>query len=261
MDYLAVLEVVKKLAVEAGALIMTVYEGPIAVTIKSDASPLTLADHLAHDHIKKGLEASFPFVDLLSEEGNLELDRTFNEYCFIVDPLDGTKEFINRNGEFTVNIALAHNGFVILGVIYQPEMKTLYYGMKDFGAYCFREGVEEKIFASTNTSSLKLVSSRTHSDLKEQVFFEKNKERITEVIYMGSSLKGCLVASGVVDCYYRFGPTMEWDTAAMHAICEAAGGIVLQMDGTPLTYNRENHLNEKGFYMLNQLCNDLVNTH
>lgn len=252
MDIVKILEIAKKLAKEAGEKIMEVYSTDFDIQFKNDLSPLTLADKLANDLIVEGLSSTFPTIGILTEEAPDSTDLYDKKFCFIIDPLDGTKEFINRNGEFTVNIALSCQGYVIMGVVYVPTRDELYFGLKGKGAFMQKGNYIESLQVSQNINKLKLAVSRSHSSKKEQSFLFENQNRILETIAVGSSLKGCLVASGAVDAYYRFGPTMEWDTAAMHAICEEAGAIVRQMEGSALLYNRRNHLNEKGFYILNR---------
>lgn len=244
----------KALAREAGQAIMKVYETDFDVTYKGDQSPLTLADKEANAIIVRGLEARYPNCAILSEEVADDKSRRSNEYCFIVDPLDGTKEFVNRNGEFTVNIALVHQGRPIAGVIYVPVTKQLYYAVKDQGAFLETVGVEPCVAlqVSEKVDDLTWIGSKSHSSEKEAALIAAHQELIRETISAGSSLKGCRVAEGKADVYYRFGLTCEWDTAAMQCIVEEAGGIFRQMDGSEMMYNRENTLNEKGFYVVNR---------
>ena len=246
MKYMRELEVAKKAAVLAGEAIMEVYGNEdFSVKYKSDDSPLTEADKRANDIIVEMLKSEFPDYAILSEESADDKSRLDNDYCFIVDPLDGTKEFIKRNGQFTVNIALAYKNKSVMGVIYVPVTKTLYYAAHGFGSYCG----EDRIKVSDRAENLRMVMSSSHSHPDEQRLIEKYN--ITEFVKMGSSLKGCLVAEAKADVYYRFNPTMEWDTAAMQCIAEQAGAIFRQMDGTDMLYNRENSLNDRGFYVVN----------
>jgi len=221
--------------------------------------PLTLADKKAHEIIAAELQARFPEYALLSEEGEDDEKRLDNPYCFIVDPLDGTKEFIKKNGQFTVNIALAYMRESVMGVIYVPVSGKLYYAAKGYGA--FRESAEgeiQRLSVSDNTdiASLRVVMSSSHGCKEMDELIEKY--RFTNLVKVGSSLKGCMIAEGNADVYYRFNPTMEWDTAAMQCIAEEAGALFRQMDGTPMYYNRQNSRNEKGFYVLNHIENLLV---
>jgi len=245
-------------AIEAGEAILEVYSTDFNVEIKGDESPLTLADKNANDVINSYLQkTSFPII---SEE-NRQLDYSVRkdwESCWIVDPLDGTKEFIKRNGEFTVNIALVTKGNPILGVIYVPVSKTLYFsGVDGKKAYKIElnntnvnvktilEKASEILPSSSNTSVTKIVGSRSHlNEDTEKFISEIKKETEVEIVSKGSSLKFCLVAEGEAHLYPRYAPTMEWDTAAGQAICQAAGVQVI--DNTtkqPLRYNKENLLN------------------
>lgn len=254
MNQEKVLEVLKTLAVEAGKLIMEVYQTDFAVEYKEDESPLTMADQKANAVIVKGLEENFPEYAILSEEMKDDHSRMQNDYCFIVDPLDGTKEFVKRNGQFTVNIALAYQKHPLVGVIYVPVTGDIYYAASEIGAYKQdgQSGEITELHVSDKTSDLTWVGSKSHSGEKEAAMIEAHQKQITEVMSAGSSLKGCLVAEGKADVYYRFGLTCEWDTAAMHCIAETAGAVIRQIDHTELLYNRENTLNDKGFYIVNR---------
>lgn len=248
------LEIAKGIAIQAGQAIMKIYESDYDVEIKGDNSPLTLADRQANEIILKGLKEDFSDYAILSEESKDNKTKLVNDYCFIVDPLDGTKEFIKRNGQFTVNIALAYKHKVVMGVIYVPVTKELYYASRNEGS--FLENVETgevtKLQVTDKLKDLTIVGSKSHASEKEAKLIEGNKKVISNAISAGSSLKGCMVASGQADVYYRFGLTCEWDTAAMQCIVEEAGGIFRQMDGSEMLYNRENTLNEKGFYAVNR---------
>ena len=252
-----ILAMVRLIAIEAGKAIMDIYETDFPVELKNDKSPLTLADTTANQMIVEFLRKNFPDYAILSEESKDDMRRLDNDDCFIVDPLDGTKEFVQRNGQFTVNIALAHKNKAVLGVIYAPVPQSLYYAYE--GGNAFFEDVRCKgihpIHVSDRTDSLIAVGSRSHSLPQEAELFEKHKQQISRMISMGSSLKGCLVATGEADIYYRFGLTSEWDTAAMQCIVEEAGGIFLQTDGTPMRYNRKDVLNRLGFCVLNRTEN------
>ena len=257
MDNKIILEQMKKLAVEAGKIIMEIYETDFDVDYKDDASPLTMADKRANAHIVSHLTEAFPEIAMLSEEMKDDKSRRENDYCFIVDPLDGTKEFVKRNGQFTVNIALVYKGNPVLGVIYVPVSKDLYYASVEDGTYKKdgATGEDIRLSVTDKTTDLTWVGSKSHSSEKEENMIKAHEAQISNVISAGSSLKGCLVAEGKADVYYRFGLTCEWDTAAMHCIAEQAGAIVAQIDHTELVYNRENTLNEKGFYIVNTKAN------
>lgn len=254
MNQKEVLDTLKKLAVEAGKIIMEIYGTDFEVDYKEDESPLTMADKQANDCIVKKLMEQFPECAVLSEEMKDDKARRQKDYCFIVDPLDGTKEFVKRNGQFTVNIALVYKQNPVVGVIYVPVTKDLYFASVEEGS--FKQdgatGEVRKLQVSDKTEHLIWVGSKSHSSEKEENLIQKHQAQIEEVISAGSSLKGCLVAEQRADVYYRFGLTCEWDTAAMHCIAEQAGAVVKQMDHTELLYNRENTLNEKGFYIVNR---------
>lgn len=255
------LEIAKAAAIKAGEAIKKIYDNmeDIQVEYKVDNSPLTIADKTANGIIVEILKEHFPEYAILSEEEKDNLDRLNNSFCFVVDPLDGTKEFIKRNGQFTVNIALAHNHHSVMGVIYVPVTEELYYASEGDGAFLkTKDGVVKKLKVSDNTDipSLKVVMSNSHGCAQMDELLEKYQ--FTNFVKKGSSLKGCMVASGEADIYYRFNPTMEWDTAAMQCIVEEAGGVFLQMDGSQMLYNRENSLNEKGFFAVNHLDNIFI---
>ncbi|AKN31245.1 inositol monophosphatase [Clostridium carboxidivorans P7] len=238
-------------AIRAGEKIMEIYSGSIEVEYKENNTPLTLADREANDIIVDSLLKNFPKYSILSEEKKDTKDRLENDWCWIVDPLDGTKEFIKKNGEFTVNIALSYKHKSVLGVIYVPVTKELYYAVKGSGAYLKSEHLLNKLQVSNKKDDLILVASRSHTSKQLSKLIEENKNKFKEVKNAGSSLKGCLIAKGEADVYYRFGLTSEWDTAAMQCIVEEAGGIFKQLDSSDMLYNRENTLNEKGFYIVN----------
>ncbi len=244
-------------AVAAGQAIMEIYDSPDSdwqVERKADTSPLTLADRRAHAVIAEALMTT-PWP-LLSEEGaheNYEVRREW-QTLWIADPLDGTKEFLKRNGEFTVNIALVHKGVPVLGVIYVPVARRIYWGSE---AGAFRAAVSEDGTVSPDVEALPLstlpedrpftvVASRSHLSAETEAFVEACRREHGEVILRsaGSSLKICLVAEGVADVYPRLAPTMEWDTAAGHAIALAAGREVVDAEtGCPVVYNKADLLN------------------
>lgn len=250
-------------ALLAGERILSIYNDPASdfqIEKKADNSPLTIADRLAHEAIS-ALLADTPFP-VLSEEGRhlpYEERRTW-EALWIVDPLDGTKEFIKRNGEFTVNIALVENGVPTIGVIYLPVKRELYFAEETLGAFKLtditkRSGASwEELVAGAihlpmpiEREKFVIVASRSHLSPETESYIEEMKRQHQEVelISSGSSIKICLVAEGKAHAYPRFAPTMEWDTAAGHAIARAAGMEVFQADNeeTPLCYNKEDLLN------------------
>ncbi len=261
MMWMKELEAARAAAVEAGKAIMEIYNAvsPIQVEYKEDRSPLTAADKAANQIIVKALKENFPEYAILSEEEKDNKSRLDNELCFVVDPLDGTKEFLKRNGQFTVNIALAYKHESVMGVIYVPVTGELYYAAKGYGAYkSIFDGKDQKLTVSDNTdmASLRVVASNSHECAEMNELIEKYQFK--NLVKMGSSLKGCLIAENKADIYYRFNPTMEWDTAAMQCIVEESGAIFRQMDSSVMTYNREDSLNAKGFYIINRKENLLV---
>ena len=258
MDYEHILEIVKETSIKAGKAIMEIYQSceNMEIEYKDGDMPLTAADKAANAIIVECLRREFPDYAILSEEEKDDKKRLENKFCFVVDPLDGTKEFIKRNGQFTVNIALAYQKKSVLGVIYVPVTEELYYGAKDCGAFLEVKGEKRKLQVSNRTKDLRVVMSNSHGCKEMDELLEKY--HLTNFVSMGSSLKGCVVARGDAEVYYRFNPTMEWDTAAMQCIVEEAGGIFRQMDDSPMYYNRENSLNDKGFYIINSKTNKLV---
>ncbi|MDD4977081.1 MAG: 3'(2'),5'-bisphosphate nucleotidase CysQ [Gallionella sp.] len=249
------LDEVAHIARMAGQAIMAVYNGSdLGVTSKADDSPLTLADLAAHKVIVAGLEKLEVTYPILSEEaaGIEYAERSTWSRYWLVDPLDGTKEFIKRNGEFTVNIALIENGAPILGVVYAPVLDLCYFGSTAGGAYLQRgqEAAQPILaMAARPGEKVKVVASRSHADQRTHALLERLGEH--ECISMGSSLKLCLVAQGAAHFYPRLGPTMEWDTAAAHAVVRAAGGRVCTSDGKELQYNKANLLNPEFFVLAN----------
>jgi len=246
MDLGKLLNIAKEAAYAAGEEILKIYEtGDFSIEAKSDDSPLTLADKAAHNKIISYLDDTG--IPILSEEGkNIPYEERKNwDYFWMVDPLDGTKEFIKKNGEFTVNIALIQNGEPILGVVFPPVLDEMYWAIKGQGSFNVIEGEERQLITSKKPLSekgLRVVASRSHMSSETQDFVDKLNE--PEIISKGSSLKFLLVASGEADIYPRFGPTMEWDTAAADVIVREAGGeVVLEDRKTALSYNKENLLN------------------
>ena len=249
VNYQQLSKEVGSIARQAGAVIMDIYknEADFGIEHKLDNSPLTRADKAANDVINEGLK-KLPFqAPILSEENKAipYANRKNYDYFWMVDPLDGTKEFIKRNGEFTVNIALIHKNSVVFGVVYVPVLKELYWAAKNQGAYAYIGETEKNLKAAQfhiKDAHLKVVASRSHLNDDTKVFVEQlNKP---ELVSKGSSLKLLLIASGQAHLYPRLAPTMEWDTAAAQIVVEEAGGQVLQA-GTDkaVVYNKENLLN------------------
>lgn len=247
-----------KASLKAGEEILKVYESDFAVEQKDDQSPLTLADKNAHDIISENLiETKLP---VLSEEGKSVdyAERSRWEYFWMVDPLDGTKEFVKRNGEFTVNIALIHQQRSILGVIYVPVTKTLYFAAEDIGSFkleivdIIADDIDGIILQSIKLpidnlhKKFTVIASRSHLSEETKMFIDglRTAHKEVDFISSGSSIKLCLVAEGSADVYPRFAPTMEWDTAAGQAICEVAGKKVIDYTtNRTLLYNKPDLIN------------------
>lgn len=243
------IDIVKNIALKAGETILAVYHqaGAFEVNLKSDDSPLTIADKRANKVICDGLIALAPDIPIISEENKaIPYDIRKNFDCYwLVDPLDGTKEFIKRNGEFTVNIALVEDQKVVMGVVYAPCLEELYWAVKGAGAFMEKAGVETQLKAPTfawTDPGLKVVCSRSHLNEETQAFI--NRLQQAEIVATGSSLKFLIMAKGEAHAYPRLGPTMEWDTGAAQIILEEAGGHVINHEtNEPLLYNKENLLN------------------
>jgi len=245
MNLKELIDPIANLAVDAGRAILEVYATDFDVQSKDDESPLTQADLASHRCIAAGLEALTPDIPIISEEEGLPSfeERGQWQRYWLIDPLDGTKEFVNRNGEFTVNIALIDSNRPIFGVVHVPVQDKTYIGCEGVGAE-LRDGDSTHAIrvAETSGQPLRIVGSRSHRGSSLDAFLEKVGE--SEMIPMGSSLKFCVVAEGRADIYPRLGPTSEWDTAAAQAVVEQAGGKVLELDGKPLSYNaKEDILN------------------
>jgi len=243
-----ILQLMVDAALEAGAEIEAIYGAGCATEIKQDGSPVTEADRRAEQIILRRLHTAFPDLPVLAEEEACEgCIPELGVRFFCVDPLDGTKGFIARNGEFTVNIALIDAGEPIAGVVYAPDLHLLYYGARGEGAHRRRSGASPEQVATRKAPAkgLTAIGSRNHH---AQGTEERNRRLgIAEYRPSGSSLKFCMLAEGMADVYPRYGRTMEWDTAAGQAVLEAAGGRVMLLDGEteagPLRYGKE----EKGF--------------
>lgn len=258
MNLLDNLSIAINAAFKAGVAIMRIYENEdFGVDFKSDNSPLTKADIASHDIIEAALQETK--IPILSEEGKAIPYETRAQWnlLWIVDPIDGTKEFIKRNGEFTVNIALIENNTPILGVIYVPALKDLYFSATGIGSYkvqnfsCYTDlqtliDRAQKLPIKDGDRPFTVVASRSHLSKETEDFIDSMKQEhgTIETISKGSSLKLCMVAEGKADCYPRFAPTMEWDTAAGQAICKYAGIDVIDMSTKEtMLYNRKELLN------------------
>jgi len=239
------IEDIKCIALDAGEAIMKIYTQDFSIAYKDDNSPLTEADIKSNEIICNTLEKLYPDIPIISEENKqVAFDvRKKWEYYWCIDPIDGTKEFIKKNGEFTVNIALMHKNIPVLGVVYAPVLQEMYSAKKGIGA--FKNGDKLPLFINRNPEKLmRVVASKSHLTDETQKFIDSLPTKKTEQISIGSSLKLCMVAEGVADIYPRLSPTSEWDIAAAHAIVLESGKNVLQYhNGKQVVYNKENLLN------------------
>ncbi len=249
MDLIKLAVKVSEIVRDAGAAIMKIYEqeDDFQVENKSDNSPLTIADRAANQVINEGLKKLADQFPVISEENKAipYAKRKNYDYFWLVDPLDGTKEFIKRNGEFTVNVALVKAGAPVLGVVGVPARGELYWGVRNAGAFEVRNHDVEKLIAARfrlSDPGLKVVCSRSHLNAETEAFIKNLKE--PELVSQGSALKFIVLARGEAQLYPRLAPTMEWDTGAAQLILEEAGGSVIAEDSEePLRYNKENLLN------------------
>jgi len=247
------LDSIRAIAIDAGKAIMEVYSRDFSVRAKLDASPLTEADLAAHAIIERGLREQFPELPLLSEEGSEQVPyatrKQWQRY-WLVDPLDGTKEFVKRNGQFTVNIALIDGNRPLAGVVHVPATEITYWGAAGTGAFKSTgtaAAVPIRCSPMPTGGRLRVVGSSSHQSAETAAYLEALKQRYGELSFLavGSSIKICMIAEGAADIYPRLAPTMEWDTAAAHAILNAAGGRLVRHDsGQELVYNKPNLLNK-----------------
>ena len=240
------------LAQDAAAAILGIYDSEFAVEHKDDNSPLTAADLAAHRCIVDGLARLTPDIPVLSEESAHEVSTAQRRQwsrLWMVDPLDGTREFVKRNGEFTVNIALIEDGVAVFGVVQAPVTGGLWHGGATLGAFHRNGGNEVPVrVRAPATAPLRVAASRSHRDTRTEAFIARMGE--VEPLGLGSSLKFCKLAEGGLDVYPRFGPTSEWDTAAGQCVLEGAGGAVLDTQGRPFRYNQRDRILNGDFIAL-----------
>jgi 3'(2'), 5'-bisphosphate nucleotidase len=246
------IEEILPVVIEAGNAVMEIYKQSFKVELKDDRSPLTKADKRSNEILIKRLQNLYPEIPFITEESkhtHFEQRRAW-EYLWLIDPLDGTKEFIKHNGEFTINVALIRRGEPVLGVIYVPDKNIIYYSKEGNGSFKMDvSGSTQQIYARKKPalSKLVVVGSRSHAsdDLYKFIKQQELKYDNVELISRGSSLKFCLVAEGLADLYLRTGPTMEWDTAAGHAVVIESGKQVYHYRSNEiLRYNKENLRND-----------------
>jgi len=258
MNYAEFIEPIIALARSAGDAILEVYASDFDVQSKDDESPLTQADLASHRRIMAGLAELTPELPVISEEGGLPPFETRSQWqtYWLIDPLDGTREFVNRNGEFTVNIALVHDGRPVFGVVHVPVLEKTYVGCEGHGAELRANGAPPKSIrvAVKSARPVRIVGSRSHRGSSLDAFIEELGD--CELVPMGSSLKFCVVAEGGADVYPRLGPTSEWDTAAAQAVVEQAGGSVVTLDGKPMKYNQKEDILNPHFLVIGAADHD-----
>lgn len=245
-------------AIEAGLLakkkILEIYHQHFDVEIKDDNSPVTIADKSADEIIRKYLHEQFPAHAFLTEESTDNLDRLKNDFVWIVDPVDGTKDFVAKDDEFTTNIALAYKHELVVGVVLAPAKDEIYFASKGNGSF-YQKGNEKpvRIHVNDKLDDLTMLISVFHFNDAEKEYIEKHQDKIKHVERKGSSLKPCAIARGLAEITLRRSPnTKEWDTAACQIVVEEAGGLFVEPDGTPIRYNREDVYNRKGYTVVNR---------
>ncbi len=251
-------------AIDAGlkarVKIMEIYNTHFDVEIKDDNSPVTLADKNADKIISEHLRNAFPSHALLTEESEDDKSRLANDYVWIVDPVDGTKDFVGRDGGFTTNIALAYKHELVVGVVVVPVTGEVYYATKDGGTYYIdANGNKSRIHVNDKLDDLTILCSVYHTNQIEEDLIQKHSDKIKHIRKVGSSLKPCQIAHGLAEISYRMsGNTKEWDTAASQIIVEEAGGLFCKCDGTKIKYNREDVYNREGYIVVNRKENMLL---
>ena len=243
-------------------LILDIYHSSdLGVEIKEDNSPVTRADKAADKKIREILSTAFPLYALLTEESLDDLSRLQNDFVWIVDPIDGTKDFVAKNDQFTVNIGLSYKHKAVLGVILIPVSGEIYYGVEGKGAYYLKDknAIPVKIHCNKKTKDVTTLVSNFHSNQTEMDMIKKHSDVVKHQRKVGATIKGCLIAKGEAEMSYRFSSnTKEWDTCAMQALVEQAGGFILKFDGTPIVYNREDVYNRDGYIICNVKENFLL---
>lgn len=247
---------------KAAKVIMEVYNSnDLGVEIKDDNSPVTKADKAADEIIRGLLSSAFPQYGLLTEESVDDRSRLNKDYVFIVDPIDGTKEYVAHSGEFTINIGLSYKHEAVMGVIMIPVTGEIFYAVKGEGSFYLKDEYSKpvQIHCNNKTKDITTLVSRFHSNETEQNMIKKHSDVIKHQRIVGATIKGCLIAKGEAEMSYRFSSnTKEWDTCAMQAIVEQAGGFILKFDGEPIRYNREDVYNRDGYLIVNRKENFLL---
>lgn len=250
-------------AIEAGKsaikYILEIYNSNFDVEFKNDNSPVTKADKISDKIIRDYLSKEYPTYSFLTEESFDDLTRLKNDYVWIVDPLDGTQEFITKNNQFTINIALSYKHKIVVGVILVPVTGEIYFASKGNGAFRIKNSVTENIHVSKKNDNLTVLMSVSHKVREEEIMLKKHSDVIKNSFEVGASLKACLIAEGTADLSYRLSSgTKEWDTAASQCIVEESGGLLVKPNGEPLSYNREDVYNREGFIIANKKENILL---
>ena len=243
-------------------LILEIYNSDdFGVEIKEDQSPVTKADKAADKKIREILSEAFPLYSFLTEESIDDKSRLKNDYVWIVDPIDGTKDFVGKNGEFSVNIGLSYKHKAVVGVILIPVTGEIYYGVEGLGSFYLKnkDAKPVQIHVNNKTKDLTAFTSNFHHNQHEIDMLKKHSDVIKKEIHVGSTIKGCLIACGKGEYHYRYSSnTKEWDTCAMQVVVEQAGGFILKFDGTPIRYNREDVYNRDGYIICNRKENFLL---
>lgn len=247
-------------AQKAKDIIINYYKQGVSYELKEDNSPVTIADKESNKCIKEYLTKKYPGFAILSEEDKDSEDRLKNDYVIIIDPLDGTEDFIKRTDQFAINIALCYKHEIVAGVIGVPCLNYIYYASKDNGSYKIDEnGNITKLHVSNKTDNLTCLVSMFHTTKKEEELISKHKDKIGEIKKCGSSYKACMIAEGKAEFTYRMSSgTKEWDTAPFEIIIKEAGGVVLKPDLTPMKYNRKDVYNREGYIVANKIENILL---
>lgn len=253
MKYKHELEAAIKAGLIAKDIIMDVYRGTFQIEIKDDNSPVTIADQKADAAIRSYLAPLFPTYHFLTEEGVDNLERLNASYVWIVDPLDGTKDFVNRDDEFTVCIALSYLGEIVVGVIVAPVSGRVFFATKGEGSFeLLHDGTTKRLHVSDKVKDITISTSRYHRRKSEDEYLERNKDLIKNVVTLGSTLKAIAVASGEIELFYRGSDgTKEWDVAAADLIVSEAGGLFIRPNGSKIIYNKKDVHNRDGYIIAN----------
>lgn len=249
-------------AIEAGLkakeVVLKYYYNGFHVEIKEDDSPVTEADKASDKIIREYLQERFPSYSFLTEESVDDKERLKNDFVWIIDPIDGTEDFVHKDDEFTINIGLSYKHKVVLGVVLIPAYNLIYYAVEGSGAFKIKDGITTKIHCNDKLTDLTALCSKFHANEKEAALYTKHADRIKHIEKIGSSVKACYIAEGKAELSFRCSDgTKEWDTAAYQIIVEEAGGAVLKFDRTPIVYNREDVYNRGGFVIINRKENFL----